>query len=241
MARPAPTARAPTLVRGRPAPRPSRLSTSNPEQDHYDHDAVWPAGTGDEPREDTVEHQGGSMIRKVTSRGRRRCWRRKPEHRCVLNRGGGKPQYHPHLMLALLVYCYANSLFSSRQIDRPTKRRSPGSSRGPRSCRVTDASAGQRHRHWPHSGDVWHCVPSRKSRQSACPPYSAPRLSIGPQDPDSLRLRSCGAVRRRTNAAIPTPDASNTRLPGSGTARMSPNAKSGAFCTEMLIDVSGPP
>ena len=31
---------------------------------------------------------------------------------------GGKPQYHPRLMLALLVYCYANGLFSSRRIER---------------------------------------------------------------------------------------------------------------------------
>ena len=35
---------------------------------------------------------------------------------------GGKPQYHPRLMLALLVYCYANGLFSSRRIERATHR-----------------------------------------------------------------------------------------------------------------------
>ena len=35
---------------------------------------------------------------------------------------GGKPQYHPRLMLALLVYCYANGLFSSRRIERATYR-----------------------------------------------------------------------------------------------------------------------
>lgn len=40
----------------------------------------------------------------------------------VPNRSGGKPQYHPHLMLALLVYCYANGLFSSRRIERATYR-----------------------------------------------------------------------------------------------------------------------
>jgi transposase len=35
---------------------------------------------------------------------------------------GGKPQYHPRLMLALLIYCYANGLFSSRRIERATHR-----------------------------------------------------------------------------------------------------------------------
>lgn len=35
---------------------------------------------------------------------------------------GGKAQYHPRLMLALLVYCYANGLFSSRRIERATFR-----------------------------------------------------------------------------------------------------------------------
>src|SRR5215210_2999500 len=35
---------------------------------------------------------------------------------------GGKPQYHPRLMLALLVYCYANGVFSSRRIERATHR-----------------------------------------------------------------------------------------------------------------------
>jgi transposase len=35
---------------------------------------------------------------------------------------GGKPQYHPRLMLALLVYCYANGVFSSRRIERATYR-----------------------------------------------------------------------------------------------------------------------
>lgn len=37
-------------------------------------------------------------------------------------RAGGKPQYHPRLMLALLVYCYANGVFSSRRIERATWR-----------------------------------------------------------------------------------------------------------------------
>lgn len=35
---------------------------------------------------------------------------------------GGKPQYHPRLMLALRVYCYANGIFSSRRIERATYR-----------------------------------------------------------------------------------------------------------------------
>jgi transposase len=35
---------------------------------------------------------------------------------------GGKPQYHPRLMLALLVYGYANGIFSSRRIERATHR-----------------------------------------------------------------------------------------------------------------------
>ena len=35
---------------------------------------------------------------------------------------GGKPQYHPRLMLALLIYSYANGLFSSRRIERATYR-----------------------------------------------------------------------------------------------------------------------
>lgn len=37
-------------------------------------------------------------------------------------RGCGDEQYPPHLMLALLVYCYANGLFSSRRIERATYR-----------------------------------------------------------------------------------------------------------------------
>jgi transposase len=35
---------------------------------------------------------------------------------------GGRPQYHPRLMLALLVYCYANGVFSSRRIERASYR-----------------------------------------------------------------------------------------------------------------------
>ena len=40
----------------------------------------------------------------------------------VADRTGGKPQYHPRLMLALLIYCYADGLFSSRRIERATYR-----------------------------------------------------------------------------------------------------------------------
>ena len=40
----------------------------------------------------------------------------------VPTRTGGKPQYHPHLMLALLIHCYAQGVFSSRRIERATYR-----------------------------------------------------------------------------------------------------------------------
>jgi len=40
----------------------------------------------------------------------------------VNDRNSGKPQYHPRMMLALLVYAYANGLFSSRRIERATHR-----------------------------------------------------------------------------------------------------------------------
>ena len=38
------------------------------------------------------------------------------------SQSGGKPQYHPRLMLALLIYSYANGIFSSRRIERATYR-----------------------------------------------------------------------------------------------------------------------
>ncbi len=40
----------------------------------------------------------------------------------VNERGTGSAQYHPHMMLALLIYCYANGIFSSRRIERATYR-----------------------------------------------------------------------------------------------------------------------
>lgn len=40
----------------------------------------------------------------------------------VNERPSGKAQYHPRMMLALLVYCYANGIFSSRRIERATYR-----------------------------------------------------------------------------------------------------------------------
>ncbi len=40
----------------------------------------------------------------------------------VNERGTGSPQYPPHMMLALLIYCYANGIFSSRRIERATYR-----------------------------------------------------------------------------------------------------------------------
>jgi len=38
----------------------------------------------------------------------------------VNRRGTGSAQYHPKMMLALLIYCYANGIFSSRKIERAT-------------------------------------------------------------------------------------------------------------------------
>jgi transposase len=40
----------------------------------------------------------------------------------VNRRGSGSEQYPPKMMLALLVYCYANGVFSSRRIERATYR-----------------------------------------------------------------------------------------------------------------------
>ena len=40
----------------------------------------------------------------------------------VNRRGTGSAQYHPRVMLALLIYCYANGIFSSRRIERATRR-----------------------------------------------------------------------------------------------------------------------
>jgi transposase len=40
----------------------------------------------------------------------------------VAARSGGKPQYHPRLMLGLLIYSYANGIFSSRRIERASYR-----------------------------------------------------------------------------------------------------------------------
>jgi transposase len=40
----------------------------------------------------------------------------------VNHRGTGSEQYPPRMMLALLVYCYANGVFSSRRIERATYR-----------------------------------------------------------------------------------------------------------------------
>jgi transposase len=38
----------------------------------------------------------------------------------INNRGTGCPQYHPRLMLSLLIYCYTKGVFSSRKIERAT-------------------------------------------------------------------------------------------------------------------------
>ena len=40
----------------------------------------------------------------------------------VNHRGTGSAQYHPRMMLALMIYCYANGIFSSRRIERATHR-----------------------------------------------------------------------------------------------------------------------
>lgn len=40
----------------------------------------------------------------------------------VSERGRGSAQYPPRMMLALLIYCYANGIFSSRRIERATYR-----------------------------------------------------------------------------------------------------------------------
>jgi transposase len=40
----------------------------------------------------------------------------------VNDKGCGDEQYPPHMLLALLVYCYANGVFSSRRIERATYR-----------------------------------------------------------------------------------------------------------------------
>ena len=42
------------------------------------------------------------------------------KHFKVNSRGTGDAQYHPHLMLTLLVYCYTNGIFGSRRIERAT-------------------------------------------------------------------------------------------------------------------------
>ncbi len=44
-----------------------------------------------------------------------------PVSRFVVNeRGSGDEQYHPHMLLALLLYCYSHGTFSSRRIEKAT-------------------------------------------------------------------------------------------------------------------------
>jgi len=46
-----------------------------------------------------------------------------PLHNLQVNRhGSGSEQYPPKMMLTLLIYCYANGIFSSRRIERATYR-----------------------------------------------------------------------------------------------------------------------
>lgn len=40
----------------------------------------------------------------------------------INDRNSGSPQYHPRMLLALLIYCYANGIFSSRRIERASYR-----------------------------------------------------------------------------------------------------------------------
>lgn len=40
----------------------------------------------------------------------------------INHRGSGDRQFPPHMMLSLLIYCYANGIFSSRKIERATYR-----------------------------------------------------------------------------------------------------------------------
>ena len=47
----------------------------------------------------------------------------------VNHRGTGSAQYHPRMMLALLIYCYANGIFSSRRIEAGDAPRYRGSLR----------------------------------------------------------------------------------------------------------------
>uniref|UniRef100_A0A1S7LR58 Transposase n=1 Tax=Magnetococcus massalia (strain MO-1) TaxID=451514 RepID=A0A1S7LR58_MAGMO len=49
--------------------------------------------------------------------------KRVPLERFKVNRRRtGSAQYHPQMMLALLIYCYANGIFGSRRIERATYR-----------------------------------------------------------------------------------------------------------------------
>jgi transposase len=44
-----------------------------------------------------------------------------PVDQFVVNeRGSGDEQYHPHMLLALLLYCYSHGIFSSRRIEKAT-------------------------------------------------------------------------------------------------------------------------
>ena len=44
----------------------------------------------------------------------------------VNDRGTGSPQYPPRMLLALLLYCYATGVFSSRRIEQATLRQRAG-------------------------------------------------------------------------------------------------------------------
>ncbi len=104
---------------------------------------------------------------------------------------GGKAQYHPRLMLALLIYAYANGIFSSRRMERASHRdigvrfvaahlhpdhgrpRSPGARRWPRSSTP------------PVPG--WRPRPARKRKPPD--PTPPPERQSPLTDPDSALMR----------------------------------------------------
>ena len=72
---------------------------------------LLPVGMRDWVPEDDLSHFVVEAVNRV------------PMSAFVVNeRGTGSAQYHPRMMLALLVYCYANGIFGSRRIERATYR-----------------------------------------------------------------------------------------------------------------------
>src|SRR5260370_36820216 len=72
---------------------------------------LLPAALRDWVREDDLVHFVIEVVRAL------------PTGQFVVNeRGTGYAQYPPSMMLALVIYCYANGIFSSRRIERATYR-----------------------------------------------------------------------------------------------------------------------